>query len=137
MMRPPRLGREGHARRSPPMLVADLHREAARRGGTWTRCRSPSGRTRCSRSSARRRPGAPPLVWPSSCLASAPWARAGGTLFDSRAPRAGPLLREAGGHIDRPQGGGVQDRRHADARRRDREARPCDRRADQLASLDG
>ena len=48
MPRPPHLGREGHARRSPPMLVADLHREAARRGGTWTRCRSPSGRTRCS-----------------------------------------------------------------------------------------
>src|SRR5438128_6789860 len=47
-----------------------------------------------------------------------------------------PASTRGRGHIDRPQGGGVQDRRHADARRRDREARPCDRRADQLASLD-
>jgi len=109
------------------MLVADLHREAARRHvdtmpiSEWAHAMlevlgaPPAGRT-------------PACVVELVCLASAPWARAGGTLFDSRAPRAGPLLRDAGGHIDRPQGGGVQDRRHADARRRDREARPCDRR---------
>ena len=66
MPRPPHLGREGHARRSPPMLVADLHREAARRYvdtmpiSEWAHA--------MLESSARRRPGAPPLVWPSSCV---------------------------------------------------------------------
>jgi Uncharacterized protein conserved in bacteria (DUF2059) len=48
------------------MLVADLHREAARRYvdtmpiSEWAHA--------TLESSARRRPGAPPLVWPSSCV---------------------------------------------------------------------
>ena len=44
------------------------------------------------------------------------------------------LLLDAGGRIDPPQGGGVQDRRHAGARPRARSARERDRRPGPTAS---